>query len=241
MGQKSLRRHGGERADVGAPGEERSSERADVEAFMRVSEDRYMRDLRRIHLAQRMIRHEVRTTTICTWTGFNEERIRNLAKSYEATLVPASRHRGPPPKKVEVFLRHSILRAEAACLGGLARSFGILPPELLRNAAQSLPTVVLGERLCHAFEVYRAVVPEARLTMEHFILLVLALAEGHEIEVDHCAHCSAVLIVETASRERRICFACRESEGVRGRLDRKGNEEDEGEGLSPGEVQHPLF
>src|SRR5690349_678069 len=116
---------------------------------MRVSEDRYVRDLRRINLAQRMIRHEVRTMTICAWTGFNEERIRNLAKSYEATLVPASRHRGPPPKKIDVFLRHSILRAEAACLGGLARSFGILPPGLLPNAAQALPSVARGELLCH--------------------------------------------------------------------------------------------
>ena len=123
----SLRRHHMEGAAVGAPSEERGDDQADVEAHMRVSEDRYMRDLRRIHLAQRMIRHEVRTTTICAWTGFNERRIRNLAKSYESTLLPANRHRGPSPKRVEVFLRYNIMRSEAACLGGLARSFGVLP------------------------------------------------------------------------------------------------------------------
>ncbi|HVZ31536.1 MAG TPA: hypothetical protein VG963_03875 [Polyangiaceae bacterium] len=208
---------------------------------MRVSEDRYLRDLRRIHLAQRMIRHEVRTTTICAWTGFNEERIRNLAKSYEATLVPASRHRGPPPKKVDVFLRHNLLRAEAACLGGLARSFRILPADALPNAAQSLPGVALGERLCDTFEVYRAVVPEARLTMEHFILLVLALAEGREIELDHCAHCSAVLIVETTSRERRICFACRHSEGVRAGSSDEEGEDEPADHSPPVGVQQSLF
>jgi hypothetical protein len=208
---------------------------------MRVSEDRYMRDLRRIHLAQRMIRHEVRTTTICAWTGFNEERIRNLARSYETTLAPTSRHRGPPPKKVDVFLRHTILRAEAACLGGLARSFGILPPDALPNPAQSLPGVALGERLCHTFEIYRDVVPEARLTMEHFILLVLALAEAREIELDHCAHCSAVLIVETTSRERRICFACRDLGGGRLRSYGKGNVEHADDSPQPAGVQQPLF
>jgi hypothetical protein len=36
----------------------------------------------------------------------------------------------------------------------------------------------LGERMCCAFELYRHVVTGATLTMEHFILLVLALAEG---------------------------------------------------------------
>jgi hypothetical protein len=197
-----------------------------------------MRDLRRIHLAQRMIRHEVRTTTICAWMGFNEERIRNLAKSYESTLQPANRHRGPSPKRVEVFLRYNILRAEAACLGGLARSFGVLPPNVVKDAARSLPGAALGELLCHTFEVYRAVVPDARLTMEHFILLVLALAEAEEIELDHCAHCTGVIIVEAASRERRICFACRESESASARSYR---EEESAESPPSGGIQQPLF
>jgi hypothetical protein len=205
---------------------------------MRVSEDRYMRDLRRIHLAQRMIRHEVRTTTICAWTGFNEERIRNLAKSYESSTSPANRHRGPSPKRVEVFLRYNILRSEAACLGGLARSFGVLPPKPVKDAARALPSLPVGELLCHTFEVYRAVVPDARLTMEHSILLILALAEGEEIELDHCGHCSGVIIVEVASRERRICFSCRESGGVMAEAYR---EEEGTESPPSGGVQQPLF
>jgi hypothetical protein len=197
-----------------------------------------MRDLRRIHLAQRMIRHEVRTTTICAWTGFNERRIRNLANSYRSTLLPAHRHRGPSPKRVEVFLRYNIMRSEAACLGGLARAFGVLPPDPVKNAAGSLPSVALGELLCHTFEVYRVVVPGARLTMEHFILLVLALAEGAEIELDQCAHCTGAIIVEPASRERRICFACREA-GSAGA--QKYHEEGGGESSPSGGIQQPLF
>jgi len=197
-----------------------------------------MRDLRRIHLAQRMIRHEVRTTTICAWTGFNEERIRNLAKSYESTSQPAHRHRGPSPKRVDVFLRYNILRTEAACLGGLARSFEVLPPAPVKDAARVLPGFVLGEVLCHTFEVYRAVVPEARLTMEHFILLVVALAERQEIELDHCAHCAGVIIVEVGSRERRICFACREAEGVNASAH---SEDEDTERASSEGVQQPLF
>jgi hypothetical protein len=205
---------------------------------MRVSEDRYVRDLRRIHLAQRMIRHEVRTATICAWTGFNEERIRNLAKSYESTQQPATRHRGPSPKRIEVFLRNNILRSEAACLGGLARSFGVLPKEGVKNAARVLPSVGIGELLCHTFELYRAVVPDGRLTMEHFILLVFALAEGAEIELDHCAQCTGVTIAEAALRERRICFACRESGDVGANVLR---EDESTTGPPAGGAQQPLF
>ena len=208
---------------------------------MRISEDRYMRDLRRIHLAQRMIRHEVRTKTICTWTGLNEERVRNLARSYEATLAPAGRHRGPSPKKVDVFLRHTLLRAEAACLGGFAHAYGILPREVMPNAARLLPGVALGERLCHTFEVFQTVVSGARLTMEHFILLVVALAERREIELDHCVHCNAVLIVESTSREQRICFGCRKLSGLKTRSYGDEAEEDRSEAVPAVGIQQLLF
>jgi hypothetical protein len=197
-----------------------------------------MRDLRRIHLAQRMIRYEVRTTTVSAWTGLTEERIRNLAKSYKTARSHSNRHRGPAPRRVDVFLRYNIMRSEAACLGGLARSFDVFPHGHMPDAARKLPGVALGERLCHTFEVYRAVVPEGRLTMEHSILLVLALAQGEEIELDHCSHCTGVIIVEAGFRERRICFACRESKRAGVRL---ASEEDSAEAALHGGVQQPLF
>jgi len=49
---------------------------------MRVSEDRYTRDLRRIQLAHRLIRHEVRTYWNRAFTRFTDGRIRNLLRSY---------------------------------------------------------------------------------------------------------------------------------------------------------------
>ena len=45
---------------------------------MRVSDDRYSRDLHRMDLARRMIRLEARTFTIRQWTGLSDDRIRKV-------------------------------------------------------------------------------------------------------------------------------------------------------------------
>jgi len=89
---------------------------------MRVSEHRYSRDLRRIHLAQRMIGYEARTQWICAWSGLSACRVRNLFQSHQATLQGPKRHRGPSSKRIASFLRWLALRAEASGAGALACS-----------------------------------------------------------------------------------------------------------------------
>ena len=70
---------------------------------MRISEDRYSRDLRRINLAQRLIRHEVRTQWICAWTGLSDDRVRNLFRSYDKSSGRVQRHSGPSPTRIASF------------------------------------------------------------------------------------------------------------------------------------------
>lgn len=178
---------------------------------MRISEDRYTRDLRRIHLAQRLIRHEVRTQSICAWTGLTDERIRNLCRSYDPSLAGAPRHRGPAPKRVLTLLRSPLLRCEASALGALAYALRVIPRQPLPNARRDLPGLETGERLCHAFELYRRIVPESRFAMDQFILLVLALAEGTDLEVAHCAHCHGALLLDRLGIGRRLCPFCKSS------------------------------
>ena len=45
---------------------------------MRISDDRYFRDLRPLLLAAWMLKLEARTRTICTWTGLSRDRIRKF-------------------------------------------------------------------------------------------------------------------------------------------------------------------
>jgi hypothetical protein len=212
---------------------------------MRISEDRYSRDLRRIHLAQRMIRHEVRTQWICAWSGLSAGRVRNLFRSYEESLGGARRHRGPSPRRIASYLRSPALRAEASAAGGLACVLGVVPDKPVpRKALQSLET---GERLCHAYELYREIVPESRLTMDQLIILVIALAEGEDLVIGHCVNCHGALLLDRLGASRRLCFACRQAAGdpsldaaaqLAGGADKRS---EESEGDVPKMYQQALF
>src|SRR5258708_14918911 len=128
---------------------------------MRVSEDRYSRDLRRIGLAHRMIRRDVRTLWICAWTGLKPKRIRNLIRSYSATLRVSRRMRGAPPSNPLHLVRSSLAQNEASALAGIAARMGILPDAPMLNAHRMLADLAMGERMCRAFELSREIVPAA--------------------------------------------------------------------------------
>jgi len=176
---------------------------------MRISEDRYTRDLRRIHLAQRLIQHEVRTRWICIWTGLTGERVRNLYQSYATSLKLKQRRRGPSPTRTLSFVRSPLLLSEASALAGLAYRMGLIPSQPIQNPESVLAGLDLGERMCRTFELYQRLVSGATLTMEHFILLVFALAERTTLELGRCEVCQGALIVDRLGTVRRRCPPCR--------------------------------
>jgi hypothetical protein len=192
---------------------------------MRISEDRYSRDLRRINLAQRLIRHEVRTQWICAWTGLSDDRVRNLFRSYDKTSGRVQRHRGPSPTRLAAFLRSPTLRAEASAIGGLACAMRVLPPKAAPDARRD-PWVEGGERLCQVFELYGQIVPQSRFTMDQFIVLVNALAEGDDLALGHCSTCHGALLMDRLGANRRLCVACKQDslrKSVRARSDKPTN------------------
>src|SRR6185437_619018 len=173
---------------------------------MRVSEDRYARDLRRIQLAHRLIRHEVRTYWIRALTRFTDGRIRNLLRSYGLVAEGVQRHRGSPPRLYTKFMapaKHS----EASALAGIALTRHLLPEEPVRNAWRTLPSLEFGENLCEAFELFRLMVPGATLNLDRFIILVMALAERH-LTVGHCGQCRALILLDPLGAKRLLCNWC---------------------------------
>jgi hypothetical protein len=100
---------------------------------MRVSEDRYWRDLRRLDLAVRMLHLEARVGTISTWTGLTADRVRTLARSLAQPDL-ADRH----PQRATSTDRPSRNRASRA---GTPRSMPFsLPPASVRDASAASPT-----------------------------------------------------------------------------------------------------
>jgi hypothetical protein len=177
---------------------------------MRVSDDRYGHDFRSFNLALRMLNHEARTSTISAWTGFSPERIRNLAKSHrrEHPARDMERHRGPSPTQLAPLMINPMVRSEVAALGALCRILGVVPKEPLPNARQRLPSIANGERLCAALELFRQVVPGARLSLEQAVALAVALAEGDRWSLGHCDRCRGVVLLDRLSPRRPICVHC---------------------------------
>jgi len=173
---------------------------------MRVSEDRYSRDLRRIQLAHRLIRHEARTYWIRAFTRFTEGRIRNLLRSYGLVAEGVQRHRGSPPRLYTRFVA-AANHTEASGFAGLACIRHLVPEEPVLNAWRALPSLEFGEAVCDAFELFRLIVPGATLNLDRMILLVMALAE-RQLTVGHCSHCRATILLDPLGAKRRRCVSC---------------------------------
>lgn len=175
------------------------------------------KELRRCYLALSFLRRHVRTNTICEWTGLSRARVDKIRKAhvYEFPAQTLTRPSGPAPEKLCEFLRSPRMRSEAAALGGLCRAFGAIPLESVPDARRYLPSVSRGEHLCWIYDLYRALVPSAAMTVEQLISLVTSLADGESHEIGKCLACSAAILVDPLGRSRRICMHCKSSISAR--------------------------
>jgi hypothetical protein len=188
---------------------------------MRISDDRYSRDRQRFDLALRFIQHEARTRTIRTWTGLTDDRIRKLYRSYicdDDGAMPA-RHRGKSPQQPTFFIRTPQMRQETSVLASICYLLGVMPPNRVADAQRSLPGMQRGEALCEAFEHYRRQVPAPRISFEHAVYLVTALARGDELRAISCADCNGLIVVDRFATHVRRCLACEDSRQGRLQLD----------------------
>jgi hypothetical protein len=83
-----------------------------------------------------------------------------------------------------------------------------VPSAKPNDAAGSLLSLARGERICQAFELFRAIFPAARISFEHAIFLVSALARGNEIRYGRCADCSALVVVDRVMLRETRCLLC---------------------------------
>jgi hypothetical protein len=173
---------------------------------VRISDTRYSRDLRRYQLGWRLIQHGARNRTVQRWTGLSMYRVRTLHEAYGAGSESRSGLRGVAPRQVTYFWRSSQARSEAAMLAGFLSAFGVFPER--REAGESLESVGRGERLCRAYEEFKACWPEAQSTVEHAILLLGELVRGVEITLSCCMDCDVLIVVDRLSITPPRCAFC---------------------------------
>jgi len=178
---------------------------------MRLTDERYRRDLRRLTLARRLVRFEVRTSLVAEWTGLTESRVRALYRHELAQGVAEATHRrrGPAPHQLMRLCGSPTARSESGAAAAACQLHGVFPPERGEAAAKRVATVERGERLCAAYESYRAQVPAASLTLDQVMLLVRGIVAGTEIVTMTCAACDSLLVVECGLPRAPQCAVCR--------------------------------
>jgi hypothetical protein len=175
---------------------------------VRISDDRYARDMRRYDLARRMIEHEARTATIIEWTGLTKYRIQTLFRRYE-DLGEHTRHRGVSPSQTAFFSRSLSLECESTALAYIELEMDIIPPVIVPDASRSLPGLARGERLVNAFEWYRLLIPQARISLEHAVLLAKELAQRQTLSLGQCVICHGLMVIDRLSKYHDACAFCR--------------------------------
>jgi hypothetical protein len=179
---------------------------------MRISEDRYFRDLRPLRLAARMLELEARTRTICMWTGLTRDRVRKLAGS----VLPADsrqagvRHRGRSPLQTAYFFRSPRTRIHANAIACYLVLVGVLPDDV--TSAREFPSLTRGELLCTAYETYHAGYADVLIDFERAILLATALAQRDEVSLVRCGDCGGMMIIDLFAKysaATRLCDTCK--------------------------------
>ncbi|MGI9291875.1 MAG: hypothetical protein ACR2QG_11465 [Gammaproteobacteria bacterium] len=182
---------------------------------MRVTDHRYAGEMAKFNLAVRMISHEARTGTIRSCTGFSEDRIRKIYKTYfrdtcEAGTSPVKRRRGKSPKQIAPLLNSTLRQSEATVLTCL-----FLYCELLQmddsgalTQRRQLNPLLLGERICEAYETYQSLQPEPGLSFERAWSLYRAIVHEHELVFARCDQCEGPYIQDRYVLQYGHCPFC---------------------------------
>lgn len=175
---------------------------------MRVSDARYSRDLRRYNLAWRFIQHGARNRTVERWTALSMYRLQSLYDACVGGDGARSALRGVAPYQVSFFWRSHQLRSEGAVLAGFLSAFGVFPDASELARAGSLEGIGRGERLCRAYEEFKACWPQAQSTLEHAILLLTELVRGVEMALSCCTDCDVLIVVDRLAISPPRCAFC---------------------------------
>jgi hypothetical protein len=177
---------------------------------MRLTDDRYTLQRRRLEVALRLIRHHARSSTIRECTGISEDRVRKLHRSYFSDLPTAPhRKRGKSPQHIHCLTRNLQARADAALLAGIFHSVGLL--DEIRSLPDERIDSRIAARICDGYELFMTLRPRLQpneFSFEHAWFLVRALARTGVIEATRCPLCSGMTLQDIYAPKRAMCPLC---------------------------------
>lgn len=183
---------------------------------MRISDDRYRRDLRRYQLARRLFAHGARRATIMRWTGLSRHSVETMMHEY--ALIEHRRPRGPVPENLRVFTRSLVHEVECAAMAYMVFQLDIIPRVKAGARRRDGIDLTLGEQLVTAYDLYRALVPVSPYRVEHMALLTQALATPGSLALEVCEKCEGLIVIPQGGTPSKHCGFCRSQSNGYARL-----------------------
>jgi hypothetical protein len=173
---------------------------------LRAQQDVLLRENRRSELARRLILHGVRTDIVMRLTDLSVGRLRTVRRRLGVTNQ--DRARGPTRWSLRALLKTPESQAEGGALVALCsiHDVPIVPNTPALPESASLDFV---ERLCDTYEAFCACYPEAKLELEHLILIRRSLSMDPRqamAEVVKCRSCQCLLVQERFGKVQ--CWHC---------------------------------
>jgi hypothetical protein len=139
----------------------------------------------------------------------SDDRIRKIFRTYVNEPGNAvSRPRGKSPQLAAFFTRSPKVQEESSLLASLCCLLGVLPRKGATLNREALVSLSRGEILCQAFEVYRELVTDPRISFEHLVFLISALVGGEELAMANCELCGALTVIDRFTFKTYRCPQC---------------------------------
>ncbi len=180
---------------------------------MRITDGRYDRDRLRLSVAFRLINFEARTRTIRDATQLSDDRIRKLYRDYVKSEpgTRIRRRRGKSPRQMSFFRRSPEHELQAATLGSMMRSCGLLAK---RSPPQALSLIEV-DRLCDVYASHRELCSTRLISFEHAWYLRQVLARNDEWVLTRCRDCRCLWIRDMLDLLPEVCVVCRRDISMR--------------------------
>lgn len=181
------------------------------------ADDTVNRKSGRYRLALRLMFHEVRTGTIAALTGFSLPQLKLLRQRWG--IAWAVRHRGQAPTSLKRLIGSRRSHQEGAALAAFCRVYGALPAgERAAAPRGEILSADRVERLCTAYEAYRACFPGSAFKFDEALNLVNEIAKNEVIGLSECSLCGVTMLIDRLAPPRTTCARChRQSLGRRSR------------------------
>ncbi|MCC7253222.1 MAG: hypothetical protein IT540_15270 [Hyphomicrobium sp.] len=171
-----------------------------------IDDVRFDRHYRRIQLGLRLLAHGARVQTACDWSGLTPDRLITLKRRWLPRA--ADGFRGPAPTSFQTFFRSAARLSHATVFASIHQA--LCHRSMPSGKAWDLrPGLESGERLCVAYEIFRAWEPDADMEFDQAVLLAKGTARSEAIELLRCRTCHSTMLIDTGARRREVCAGCR--------------------------------